>query len=101
METKDLNKKLEIKPVGGLKFRINSKMVAVMTEGCYSLFIEGLGYLYFQADDEPIPYVPRGGKKALQSIIDEGGLLDYNDIRFANPIKEVTNTENMKSIVDK
>lgn len=86
METEELNRKLEIKSVGGLKFRINSKIVAVMKEGCHSLFIEGLGYLYFLTDKEPIPYVPCGGKKALQSIIDNGGLLDYSEIRFTNPI---------------
>lgn len=36
-----------------------------------------------------VPYCPRGGKKALQSIITSGGFVNYNGIEFVKPLPSV------------
>lgn len=37
------------------------------------------GYVSF---DGVVPYIPRGGKKALESIVESGGFLEYDSIKF-------------------
>ena len=41
------------------------------------------GYLSF---DGIIPYIPRGGKKALESILAQGGFTDYNNVIWLTPL---------------
>lgn len=52
----------------------------------YALYEEGKGYIAFSSarDEYGIltPYMPIGGKKALQSILDAGGFLSYDGIEY-------------------
>jgi hypothetical protein len=43
----------------------------------------------FYSDDGVYPYVPAGGKKALQTILDGGGFTNYDGVKFIAPIQEV------------
>lgn len=52
----------------------------------FGLAIPGKGFIKFKHQEMPLPYSPIGGKKALQSIIDAGGFVHYNDIEFVMPL---------------
>ena len=54
--TQEINSSLVIKSTKGFKFGINQ------------------------------PYIPQGGRKVLQSILDKGGLLEYDSVNFIKPI---------------
>jgi len=41
----------------------------------------------FYSDDGIYPYVPGGGKKALQQILDCGGFTDYDNVKFIQPME--------------
>ena len=41
------------------------------------------GYLSF---DGLVPYMPVGGKKALESILNQGGLTDYDNVKWLIPL---------------
>ncbi|GAF66410.1 ABC transporter ATP-binding protein [Bacillus sp. TS-2] len=75
---------LQIKKINNLKWK--TPIADYVTAIGYALYIEGKGYLAFKQDNKEIPYTPIGGKKALQSIIDSGGLLNYKDVIWINPI---------------
>lgn len=54
----------------------------------WGLYIEGKGFLKFKHDTTSyVPYSPCGGRKALESILEAGGLLNYNEIEFIKPVK--------------
>lgn len=82
METKRNDITLEVKKVGGLKFRVNSRVCYIMKRGTYALFAEGLGYL--QWNHENTIYSLK--KQYLQQIVDAGGLVHYNDVHFVMPV---------------
>ncbi len=82
--TKQLNAKLQIVRLDGLKFK--APLGTASTRG-WGLYIEGKGYLKFKHDNDYVPYAPCGGRKALESILAAGGLLNYDCIEFINPIK--------------
>ena len=65
---------MKIKSVKGLKFRNEIGVYGVYTsKGCLALYEEGKGYV--SLDNGRSVYVPVGGRKALQNIIDQGGFL--------------------------
>lgn len=72
---------LQIKKVNGLKWKIEDRYCTI--DG-FSLYEDSKGYMSFKHDG--IPYVPTGGKKALQRIIDDGGLTSYDNVVWINPI---------------
>jgi hypothetical protein len=42
-----------------------------------------LGYLSFtNSEHSDAPYTPRGGKKALQQILNDGGLLNFDNAKW-------------------
>ena len=43
------------------------------------------GYVAFNHDNG-MPYAPKGGKKALQSILDAGGFVSFDGMSFVNPM---------------
>lgn len=85
IETKELNSKLVIVKIDH-DYKFREEFDIVSTSG-YCFYIEGKGYLAF--NDDAIPYNPRGGINALQSILNDGGFLHYDDIKFINPINEI------------
>ena len=52
----------------------------------YALYEEGKGYIAFSFDRDRygilVPYMPRGGKKALQSILDAGGFISFEGMEY-------------------
>ncbi|WP_304833948.1 hypothetical protein [Muribaculum intestinale] len=83
--TKQLNAQLQIVRLDGLQFK--APLGTACTRG-WGLYIDGKGYLKFKCDSSSfVPYAPIGGRKALESILEAGGLLNYNSIEFINPIK--------------
>lgn len=84
--TKQLNaQQLQIVRLDGLQFKAPLGLASVKGWG---LYIEGKGYLKFKSDTKSyVPYAPCGGRKALESILAAGGLLNYDNIEFINPVK--------------
>lgn len=84
--TKQLNSQLQIVRLDGLQFKAP---IGVANARGWGLYIEGKGYLKFKSDENSfVPYAPCGGRKALESILAAGGLLNYNNIEFINPINK-------------
>lgn len=83
MDAQQLNKQLEIVNLKDYQFATPQGYVKVKG---FAFFIKGKGFLKYKSDRNFIPYVPMGGRKSLQSIIDAGGFLWYNDFEFINAI---------------
>ncbi|PXV66841.1 hypothetical protein CLV62_104102 [Dysgonomonas alginatilytica] len=83
--TIELNNQLEIVQIDhDYKFQCSDKQAASVIGCCF--YIEGKGYLAYENDNTP--YTPRGGYDALKSILNDGGFLHYEGIKFINPIHE-------------
>lgn len=91
MTNTTITKGLEIIKLKDLKF--GNKLAYTVPTG-FALRHKELGFLSFAADNidakygVKVPYIPVGGKKALQSILDAGGLTDYDGIDWIQPIAE-------------
>lgn len=83
--TIELNTKLEIVKIDH-NYKFRKEFDIVSTSG-YFFYIEGKGYLAFNGD--VIPYNPRGKINVLQNILNDGGFLYYDDIKFINPINKI------------
>ena len=85
-KTIELNNKLEIVKIDhDYKFKKNENIEASTTGHCF--YIEGKGYVAFK--DDSIPYTPIGGESSLPSILDEGGFLYYDCLKFINPAHNI------------
>ena len=54
----------------------------------WALYEEGKGYYAFSHDRKfglLLPYMPCGGRKALQAIVDAGGFLSMEGMEFVQP----------------
>lgn len=64
----------------------NEKIWRVVTG--WALYEEGKGYVAFSGDRDKfgilIPYIPVGGKRALQSILDAGGFVSFDGMEYVN-----------------
>lgn len=64
----------------------NEKIWKVVTG--WALYEEGKGYIAFSGDRDKfgilIPYIPVGGKRALQSILDAGGFVGFDGMEYVN-----------------
>jgi len=60
------------------------------TESGYALYEEGKGYVAFSSNRDKfgilIPYMPCGGKKALQSILNDGGFISPDGIEYVTAL---------------
>lgn len=74
---------MEIKRLKDVKF--GSKKIARVVTG-YALYEEGKGYIAFSSDRDEfgilVPYIPCGGRKALQSILDAGGFITFEGMEY-------------------
>jgi hypothetical protein len=52
----------------------------------YALQDPKKGFIAFESDGG-MPYIPKGGKKALKSILDAGGFVNFDGMRYIQPIK--------------
>ena len=85
-ETIALNAKLEIRALKGLYFNTH-KGICRFSRG-FALFIPGKGFVKFKHHTTAVPYTPCGGKSALESIIRDGGFVDYDSLEFVNALNE-------------
>lgn len=78
---------MQIKRLKGVKF--GNKRIARVVTG-WALYEEGKGYIAFSSDRDEygilIPYIPVGGKKALQSILDAGGFVSFEDMEYVKEL---------------
>ena len=78
---------MEIKRIKNMKFG-SKKIHAVVTGWC--LYEAGKGYVAFSASRDRfgilVPYMPRGGKKALQSILDAGGFVSFDGMEYVTEL---------------
>lgn len=58
----------------------------------YAFYEEGKGYIAFSCDRDKygilVPYIPRGGKKALQIILDDGGSISFDGMEYVTAMRE-------------
>lgn len=80
-DTIALNERLQIVRLDNYEFITPKGRATVRGWG---LLIPGMGFVKFKCD--AVPYAPNGGKRALQSIINDGGFVSYDDLEFINPI---------------
>nr|DAW00049.1 MAG TPA: hypothetical protein [Caudoviricetes sp.] len=56
----------------------------------WALYEPGKGWVAFSADRDEfgilIPYIPCGGKKALQSILDAGGFCSFEGMEYVQEL---------------
>ena len=78
---------MQIKRLKDAKF--GTKLIARSVTG-YALYEEGKGYIAFSGDRDQygilIPYIPAGGKKALQAILDAGGFVSFDGMEYVNEV---------------
>lgn len=72
--------------------RFGNEEIARVVSG-YALYEEGKGYYAYSHDCDEygivIPYMPCGGRKALQSIINGGGFVSMDGMEFVEPINSI------------
>ncbi|PAD72878.1 hypothetical protein CHH67_21200 [Paenibacillus campinasensis] len=71
-----MNEKLEIVKLGSQRFKTAGGYY--QPEG-YALRHPELGFLAFEGD---VPYIPVGGRQALQEILDAGGLVSTDGCKW-------------------
>ena len=78
---------MEIKRLKNTKFGTN-KIARVVTG--WALYEAGKGWIAFSNDRDQfgilIPYIPCGGKKALQSILDAGGFVSFDGMEYVTEL---------------
>lgn len=81
MNITKINSELKIVKLGTQRFKTEGGYY--QPEG-YALKHPELGYFSFEADH---PYNPIGGRKALKSILDAGGFLNFDESRWLQEMK--------------
>lgn len=85
MTTLEINNGLKIEKLSGQKFRARFGGGYYVPVG-HCLHHEKLGYLGFK--DSPFtPYIPCGGKQALERILKDGGMVSFDQIQWIRPIE--------------
>lgn len=74
---------MQIKRLKDVKF--GTKKIYTKVTG-WALYEEGKGWIAFSCDRERYgiltPYIPVGGKRALQSILDAGGFVSFEGMEY-------------------
>ena len=78
---------MTIKKLKEAKFANAAGTVTRIVNG-YALYEEGKGYIAFSHDRDRygilIPYIPCGGRKALQAILDAGGFVTMDGMEYVS-----------------
>ena len=78
---------MEIKRLKNTKFGTN-KIGRVVTG--WALYEAGKGWIAFSNGRDQfgilVPYIPCGGKKALQSILDAGGFVSFDGMEYVTEL---------------
>lgn len=81
---------MRIKRLKSAKF--GTDRIARVVTG-YALYEEGKGYIAFSSDRDEFgilaPYIPCGGKRALQSILDAGGFCSFDGMEYVQDRREL------------
>lgn len=79
---------LTIKKIKGAKFANAAGTITREANG-YAFYEEGKGWLAFSHDRDRfgilIPYIPCGGRRALQAILDAGGFTTMDGMEYVTP----------------
>lgn len=79
---------LTIKKIKDAKFYNAAGNIAKEPNG-WAFYEEGKGWLAFSHDRDCFgiltPYIPCGGRKALQAILDAGGFTTMDGMEYVNP----------------
>lgn len=81
MNINEINKGLKIVKVSNKKFGFES---AYCEHSGYCFKHDKYGFIAFE--DSITPYSPCGGRKALKSILEAGGFVSFEGMKFVNPI---------------
>lgn len=82
-ETIETNAALQIvKLEGNVKFLSKDRTGYYLPEGYCFLYPEK-GYFAFAGEE--VPYIPAGGRKALKSILSDGGFIDFDTAVWLKP----------------
>lgn len=83
LETIEINNALKIvKLTGDVKFLSKDKKGYYLPTG-YCFLHPQKGYFAFERDETP--YIPVGGRKALKSIMQDGGFIDFDTVVWLKP----------------
>ena len=78
---------MQIKRLKDAKF--GNKLIARVVTG-WALYEEGKGYVAFSGDRDKYgiltPYIPVGGNKALQAILDAGGFVSFSGMEYVKEL---------------
>lgn len=78
---------MEIKHLKRAKF--GTRALSRIVTG-YALYEKGKGYLAYSAERDRlgilVPYMPCGGRRALQAILDAGGFTSLDGMEYVNPL---------------
>jgi hypothetical protein len=85
LDIKEINSKLEIiRLTGRLIFTSPTKKNERYAPEGFCFHVANKGYIGF-IEDKPVPYIPCGGRYALESILEQGGFNSFDGIHFVNP----------------
>ncbi|AVM69730.1 hypothetical protein C3V36_11065 [Lachnospiraceae bacterium oral taxon 500] len=78
---------MEIRRLKNAKF--GTKRIAIIVTG-WAFYVEGKGYLAFSNSVDRygiiVPYIPQGGKLALQAILNGGGFTNFDGIEYVKEL---------------
>ena len=84
---------MEIRKIKSAKFasnKLKTEIAWATVKNKWAFYEEGKGYIAYSCDRDKfgflIPYIPCGGKKALEAILNAGGFLNMDGIEYVNPI---------------
>ena len=86
MNKYDINKNLKIVNVKGKRFEVPGVGYTEINKG-FAFYVPELGYLKFECDEDNVPYIPCGGKKALEEIIKAGGFTSFDEMEWVQELK--------------
>jgi anaerobic glycerol-3-phosphate dehydrogenase len=79
LTTQQINSELKIIKLGTQKFKT---ALGYYQPTGYALKHPELGYFSFEEDKKDYPYSPVGGRKVLKSILEAGGLLNFDNAKW-------------------
>lgn len=77
----ELNKKIQVKQVNGLRFKVSDRIGYVCGKG-YGFYIEGMGFIKFKSDNTIFTLA----KKSTAASVANDGFLEYDSLEFSLPM---------------
>lgn len=87
VELVDREEEMEIKRLKNVKF--GTKELHVVVTG-WAFYVKGKGYVAYSSDRDDFgilaPYIPCGGKRALQAILNAGGFTSFEGMEYVKEL---------------